>query len=157
MGGSVPPAPLTKAAYASRLGVSAAAVSKLISRGKLCPPALRDDGKINPDIADRQLHSALNATASAAARNRQPRSRVPALVDTDGARAAAARKDAQDAQAAYARAALLAKLIGDVEDRFFPILIFELELSFQDAERLERAWYLFRRRVSRRVAEPEQN
>ena len=45
--------------------------------------------------------------------------------------------------------------VGDVEDRFFPILIFELELSFQDAERLERAWYLFRRRVSRRVAEPE--
>src|SRR6266567_6593169 len=97
----VPPAPLTKAAYADRLGVSPSAVSKLIARHKLYPPALLDDGKIDPAIADRQLHAALNATASCAARQRRPRSRVPALVDVNGARAAAreaASKEAREAQ-----------------------------------------------------------
>jgi hypothetical protein len=135
MGGVVPPAPLSKAAYAARLGVSPSAVSKMIARHALYPPALRDDGKINPDIADRQLHAAINQTASHAARNRRPQSRVPALVDSDGARAAAAVKNARDAQATFARAELLAKLIGDLEDRFFPILVFELDLSFGQAER----------------------
>ncbi len=153
--GSVPLAPLTKAAYAARLGVSPSAVSKLIARGKLTESALCDDGKINVAVADRQLHAVLNATASCSARHRRPRYRIPALVDADGSRAAAARKDTQEAQAALARAALLARLIGAVEDRFFPVLVIELDLSFRQAEQLDRAWYLFRRRVSRRVASPD--
>ncbi len=126
-------------------------MSKLIARGELTESALCDDGKINVAVADRQLHAALNATASCSARNRRPRSRVPRLVDADGTRAAAAR-EAQDAQAALARAELLAMLIGAVEDRFFPVLVFELDLTFDQAGQLERAWFHFRRRVSRRVA-----
>jgi len=154
MGGAVPSALLSKAAFADRLGVSPSAVSKLIARGKLTDAALTDDGQVIVAVADRQLHAAINQTASQSARNRQPRSRVPALVDADGARAAAARREAQDAQGALARAELLARLIGAVEDRFFPILVLELDLSFGQAERLERAWFHFRRRVSQRVAAP---
>ncbi len=36
------------------------------------------------------------------------------------------------------RAALLARLIGAVEDRFFPVLVLELDLSFQQAEQLRK-------------------
>jgi len=149
----VPPAPLTKAAYADRLGVSPSAVSKMIARGKLTESALCEDGRINVAVADRQLHAALNATASTSARNRRPHSRVPALVDADGAREAA-RKETRDAQAALARAELLARLIGDVEARFFPVLVLELDLTLGQAEQLSRAWFHFRRRVSQRVAAP---
>ncbi len=49
----VPPAPLTKAAYADRLGVSPLAVSKLIARGKRTASALCEDGRINVAVADR--------------------------------------------------------------------------------------------------------
>jgi len=77
---------------------------------------------------------------------------VPALVDADGTRAAAVREEAKNAQASLARAELLARLIGAVESRFFPVLVSELDLTFGQAEQLERARFHFRRRVSRRVA-----
>jgi len=41
--------------------------------------------------------------------------------------------------------------------RLFPVLVSELDLTYGQAEQLERAWFHFRRRVSRRVAAPEQN
>src|SRR5437879_3427743 len=98
----MPLAPLSKADYAARIGVSPSAVSKLFARGKLTESALLDDGRIDVAVADRQLHAALNATASCAARQRRPRSRVPALVDANGERAAAreaAAKAAREEQA----------------------------------------------------------
>jgi len=153
--GSVSPAPLSRAAYAARLGVSPSAVSKLIARGKLTESAICDDGKINVAAADRQLHAALNQTASCAARNRRPRSRVPALADVDGTRAAAARQEAKEAQAALARAEQLAKIIAYIDEAglLFDI-VRSLDLSHSQAEALVHCWYRCRRRVSRRVASP---
>ena len=46
---------LTKSEYARRLWVQPAAVSNWVTRGKLSPPAIRPDGRINPVLADRQL------------------------------------------------------------------------------------------------------
>src|SRR5712691_5729970 len=98
MGGIVPPAPtISKAAYAARLGISPSAVSKLIARGKLTEAALCEDGRINVAVAERQLHAALNVTASCAARQRRPRSRVPALVDANGSHEAARQAAGQEA------------------------------------------------------------
>jgi len=152
----VPPAPLTKAAYAARLGVSPSAVSKLIARGKLTAATLCEDGRINVAVADRQLHAALNQTASCSAHNRRPRSRVPALVDADGTRAAAARQEALEARAAQARVEQLAKVIAyfDEAGLLFDI-VRSLNLSHGQAEALVLCWYRCRRRVSRRVTSRE--
>lgn len=46
---------LTKAKYAARLSVKASAVSNWIKRGKLTAPALRADGTVDVELADRQL------------------------------------------------------------------------------------------------------
>jgi hypothetical protein len=132
MGGIVPPAPpLSKAEYATRLGVSPSAISKMIARHTLYPPALRDDGKIDPHAADRQLRRVIGEVH----RVRKRWTPVVRLPPADRPPA----PSAAEAQAALARAALLARVIGEVERKFFPVLVLELDLTFGQAEQLERA------------------
>lgn len=49
------PGLLTKAAYAEHRGVSASYISKLIREGRLAPPALLPNGRVNTILADQML------------------------------------------------------------------------------------------------------
>ena len=64
---------LSKSAYARHRGISPAAISNFIARGKLTPPAVCPDGKIDPLLADAQLGAMVDPVMSASARNRAPR------------------------------------------------------------------------------------
>jgi hypothetical protein len=74
---------------------------------------------------------------------------VPRLVDEDGSRRRAISED----RAAQARAELWARIIADFERSFFGPAIAACSLSYSQAEQLERCWYRFRRRASRKAAE----
>jgi hypothetical protein len=63
---------LTKSAYAERHGITTQAVSNWIRRGKLTPPALRKDGKIDVARADLQLAGALDPVHTIARTGRTP-------------------------------------------------------------------------------------
>jgi predicted transcriptional regulator len=77
MGGCVSPVGISKQAYADRLGVSPSAVSKMIARHAIYPPALREDGKIDDEMADRQLRRVIGEVRRARER-RAPVVRLPA-------------------------------------------------------------------------------
>lgn len=64
---------LTREAYARRRGVRTRAVHNFIAREQLTAPALREDGLIDPDLADDQLDERLNPVQSAGARQRVDR------------------------------------------------------------------------------------
>ena len=69
--------PQTKTEFARRLGVTGAAISMWIERGKLTAPALLPDGRIDPDLAEDQLGLGVNPVASASARSRVSEGRSP--------------------------------------------------------------------------------
>lgn len=141
---------VNRATYAAHIGVSGGAVTRMIDRGALT--ALSDDGKlVDVERADRQLHAAIARVRRRAenAPHRAPRPRVPRLVDEDGSRRRAISED----RAAQARAELWARIIADFERSFFGPAIAACSLSYSQAEQLERCWYRFRRRASRKAAE----
>lgn len=65
---------LTKRAYARRRGVSEAAVRKAVKSGRI---AQRSDGKINPDVADRQWTENTDITKPLNDVTGQPKHRKP--------------------------------------------------------------------------------
>jgi hypothetical protein len=119
------PEPVSKAAYAARAGVSPSAVSRWISRGNLTPPALREDGTINPELADAQL------AQTVAPRSRDRADRVSATTPE------------------LARAAMLSMVFGSFEAEFFPAAVQTLALSETQRGQLARCWFDFRAKASR--------
>src|SRR5579885_972382 len=51
---------ITKSEFAAARGVDRSTISKWISRGRLTAPALTPDGRIDAEIADRQLGASLD-------------------------------------------------------------------------------------------------
>lgn len=84
---------MSKSEYARHRGVTPAAISNFISRGRLTAPALRPDGLVDAELADQQLGATVDPvmSASATARNRAPHARPAApssaeVVDMSSAR-----------------------------------------------------------------------
>jgi hypothetical protein len=86
---------LTKSEYARRLGVQPAAVSNWVTRGRLSPPAIRPDGRINPVLADRQLGTRRGAGRPDAADEMNGTIGAFVVIDELPALAAALRLDRQ--------------------------------------------------------------
>lgn len=63
---------LSKTAYAAHANVTTGAVSNWIRRRKLTAPALRADGSIDAELADRQLGVTVQPVNAASARARAP-------------------------------------------------------------------------------------
>lgn len=61
---------LSKSGYANYRGVKPAAVSNWIARQKLTPPAVRPDGRIDRDLADRQIGGTIDPMLSAGSHRR---------------------------------------------------------------------------------------
>ena len=119
---------LSKTAFAAHAGVAGSQVSRWIKQGLLKWPALRADGLVDVELADRQL-----AEAEAKPRRQQMKAnRVEAATPNQ------------------ARAALLAGLFGEMETGFFPRVVAEASLSLSQRDTLATCWYRFRVKASQR-------
>jgi hypothetical protein len=68
---------LSKSGYAAARNVTPAAVTNWIARGKLTRPALRFDGKIDVDLADKQLGITVDPVRAASAGDRTSQRQAP--------------------------------------------------------------------------------
>lgn len=82
---------LTKSAYAQHRGCAASYVSKLIKTGKLTAPALREDGRIVVELADRMI---AGHAVEAPAKPEAPDDTGPKIETRAEAEARKAREDA---------------------------------------------------------------
>lgn len=166
---------MRKIDFAKRCGVTPAAVSQWISRGKLGPPALRRDGTIDVALADQQLGLRLEIARHVShggglLSGRPPAAAPAAIEDLDGARALAkakttlaeiaaekARRELELQRGRYcmtadanARFAQVLREFVDGVDQSIPDLALKINLDSQQAAEMRRWWREMRRAASER-------
>lgn len=155
---------VSKAAYARHRGVSPAAISNFIARGRLTAPALTRDGLIDLPLADQQLGVTVDPVMSASARSRQ---RLPSNATVDAsyssrlieARAISAEiraeRDRRELEAERGKYCLTAKaeavwrklltdMLQSIEQEFFGDLVDTLGLNGLQRVALRKCWHKWR-------------